>query len=173
MIYIGSFSKTILPTIRLGFLIAPPSVHGALLRAKQVTDWHSALPLQAALAEFIEIGAYSRHIRKMREIYRARREMIVDILTRDFSEELRIVPSIAGIHITALARTASAEEISAVVRRASEAGVEIQELSALTTVQRGPAGIMFGYGAISTTHIPEGLRRLRTSFAQSGSISAA
>lgn len=173
VIYIGSFSKTILPTIRLGFVVAPPSLSAAMRRAKQLTDWHTAMPLQIALAEFIENGEFSRHVRKMREAYRIRRGLILDILTKEFSEYLEIVPSIAGLHIAAFARTASLEDISAIVREASEIGVGVQQLSMFTAYQPSRAGILLGYGAISTTHIPEGLQRLRSCFSRRGSISVA
>ena len=112
VIYIGSFSKTMLPTIRLGFVVTPRSLRPAMLRAKEVADWHTPIPLQAALAQFIDKGGFSRHVRKMRENYRVRREMVIESLTSQFSDHLEVVPSIAGLHVTALARTASAEEIS-------------------------------------------------------------
>ncbi len=160
VIYLGSFSKTMLPSIRLGFVVMPQSLRGALLRAKEVTDWHTALPLQVALAQFIDKGDFARHVRKMREVYRARREIVLEILKKQFADHLEIVPSIAGLHVTALARQASAEEIRAVVERASEAGVEVQPLSTFLAAPRGRAGIVLGYGAIATDQIKEGLRRL-------------
>ena len=71
VIYIGSFSKTMLPTLRLGFVIAPPSLRRAVRTAKFVTDWHTTLPAQAALARFIDEGYLARHVRKMRQVYQA------------------------------------------------------------------------------------------------------
>jgi GntR family transcriptional regulator/MocR family aminotransferase len=174
VIYIGSFSKTMLPAIRLGFIVTPPSLRAAVHRAKKVTDWHTAIPLQVAVTQFIETGEFSRHVRKMRETYRIRREIILEILKEQFGDYLEVVPSIAGLHITALAFTASADEISTNARRASEAGVEVRELSTLTARQPGRAGIVLGYGAIPSTHIREGLRRLRSCFSpRRGRISGA
>jgi GntR family transcriptional regulator / MocR family aminotransferase len=160
VIYIGSFSKTMLPTIRLGFVVTPQSLRPAMLRAKEVADWHTPMPLQVALAEFIDKGGFSRHVRKMREIYRVRREIVIEMLTRQFSDHLEVVPSIAGLHVAALARTASAEEIRSVVQKASQVGVEVQNLSTFTVAPSGPLGIMLGYGAIPTANIKEGLFRL-------------
>src|SRR5262249_37699100 len=147
VIYIASFSKTILPSIRLGFVVAPPSLSEAVRRAKQLTDWHTAMPLQVALAEFVESGEFSRHVRKMREIYRVRRELILEILAGQFGEHLEVVPSLAGLHVTALARTASPKEITGIAGKALEAGVGVQELSTFTAVQTGRAGLVVGYGA--------------------------
>jgi GntR family transcriptional regulator/MocR family aminotransferase len=160
VIYLGSFSKTMLPSIRLGFVVMPRSLRGALLRAKEGADWHTALPLQVALAQFIDKGDFARHVRKMRDVYRVRRDLVLEILAKQFSDHLEVVPSIAGLHVTALARTESTEKIRAVVQRASEAGVEVQPLSMFLATARGRAGIVLGYGAISTAKIKEGLRRL-------------
>jgi GntR family transcriptional regulator/MocR family aminotransferase len=164
VIYIGSFSKTMLPIIRLGFVVTPQSLRPAMLRAKEVADWHTPVPLQMALTHFIDKGEFSRHVRKMREIYRVRREIVIEILTRQFSDHLEVVPSIAGLHVTALARTASAAEIRSVVQKASEVGVEVQNLSTFAVASSGRVGIMLGYGAIPTANIKEGLFRLLACF---------
>jgi GntR family transcriptional regulator/MocR family aminotransferase len=164
VIYIGSFSKTLLPTLRLGFVVTPRSLRPAVLRAKAVTDWQTSMPLQVALAQFIDQGEFSRHVRKMREVYRVRREMVIQILTRQFGDHLEVVPSIAGLHVAALAHRASRGEIKAIVERASEAGVEVQDLSTSTMAPSGRAGIVVGYGAIPTANIKEGLRLLLNCF---------
>ena len=78
IIYVGSFSKTMLPTLRVGFVAAPLALCGALRAAKYVTDWHTPLPTQAALARFIDDGHLARHIRKIRTIYRRRHGGIVN-----------------------------------------------------------------------------------------------
>ena len=90
--------------------------------------------------------------------------MVRDALTQKFADHLQVIPSIAGLHVAAFARTASAEAISAVAGKASEAGVEIQELSTFTRAKPGRAGIVLGYGAIPASKIKEGLRRLRHCF---------
>jgi GntR family transcriptional regulator/MocR family aminotransferase len=164
VIYVGSFSKTMLPTLRLGFVVTPSSIRTAVQRAKQVTDWHTSLPLQTALARFIDDGGFARHIRKMRNVYRVRHAMVMHFLTNEFADHLQIVPSTVGLHIAALARTASVDEIDAVVRRAFDAGVQVQMLSRFAVQARPKAGLVLGYGAIAAAQIEEGLRRLRLCF---------
>lgn len=164
VVYVGSFSKTMLPTLRLGFLVAPPSLRSALHKAKFVSDWHSSTLGQAALARFIDDGTFARHVRRMTAIYRERHEMIVDAVSRDFADHLELVPSTTGLHVTALARTMSADRITAAVRHAVGRGVEVQRLSLFAVDASPPAGIVLGYGAIPTTLIGEGLRLLRASF---------
>ena len=78
VIYVGSFSKTLLATLRLGFLVAPASLVAAVRSAKFLADWHTPLPLQAALAEFIDQGLFARHLRKMRGVYQQRHQQIVE-----------------------------------------------------------------------------------------------
>ena len=164
VIYVGSFSKTMLPTLRLGFLVTPPSIRAAVQRAKQVTDWHTSLPLQMALARFIDDGGFARHIRKMRNIYRVRHALVTHALTNEFPDHLQTIPSTVGLHVAAFARTASVDEISAVARRASAAGVQVQRLSRFAVQVPAKPGLVLGYGAISTANIEEGLRRLRLCF---------
>jgi GntR family transcriptional regulator / MocR family aminotransferase len=160
VIYVGSFSKTTLATLRLGFIIAPPSLGPALHGAKFLADWHTPVPLQGALAEFIAAGNFARHVRRMRLEYEARHALIGDILRRRFSSELDVIPSAAGLHICATAPAASVDRIAAVVRRAARIGVACLSL-ALFGLERAPsAGLVLGYGAIPTDQIEAGLERL-------------
>ncbi|HEY2962242.1 MAG TPA: PLP-dependent aminotransferase family protein [Pyrinomonadaceae bacterium] len=164
VVYVGSFSKTLLPTLRLGFLVTPSCCTPAVHKAKYVTDWHTATLVQAVLARFIDQGGFARHVRKVGRVYAERRALITRILMRDFAEHLTIVPSVAGLHLTALARSASVEQISAVFDCAAELGVQVQRLAKFYSEQPARAGLLFGYGAIPTTKIEEGLEKLRTCF---------
>lgn len=163
VIYIGSFSKTVLPTLRLGFLVAPPSLREALHSAKFVSDWHSSTLAQAALARFMEDGGFARHIRKMTGVYRERRAKITDIIVRDFGEHLELMPSEAGLHVTVLARNATVDQLGKIARRAAEQSVAIQRTWPFP-LESARAGLMLGYGAIPAARIKEGLRLLRACF---------
>ncbi|MBI2761197.1 MAG: PLP-dependent aminotransferase family protein [Chloroflexi bacterium] len=164
VIYVGSFSKTLLPTLRLGFVIAPPSLRDAMQRAKYVMDWHTSLPLQMVLASFIDDGGFARHLRKMRPIYQARHELLTSVLARDFAGRLEVIPSDAGLHITALAHAASLDQMDAVLSRALTARVVVHRLSVFAFDQPAQPGLVLGYGAIPTDQIEEGLGRLRACF---------
>jgi GntR family transcriptional regulator/MocR family aminotransferase len=164
VVYIGTFSKTLLAQLRIGFVIVPESIRRAVEAAKFVTDWHTALPTQRTLAAFIEEGAFARHVRRMRGVYRERHERIVSILRRDFADQLTVVPASAGVHVSALAVKSTADEMGAVVKRAWAASVAVQELATFAVGTERRAGLLLGYGAIATEHIDEGLHRLRASF---------
>ncbi|MEU4235049.1 PLP-dependent aminotransferase family protein [Nonomuraea sp. NPDC026600] len=151
VIYVGSFSKTLLPMLRLGFLVAPASLMPALRAARRLTDWHSELPTQAALARFIDEGLLARHIRKATREYAARHALIIDALAGD--ERLRLVPSVAGLHLCA--RFAPGVSVEPSPRLA------VERLDAYCGETPAQNGLVLGYGAIQQSMIPEGLRLLK------------
>jgi GntR family transcriptional regulator / MocR family aminotransferase len=159
VIYVGSFSKTLLPTLRLGFLIAPGSLLSALLAASQLSDWHGELATQAALAQFVDEGSLARHIRKVAREYAKRHERISEVLERQFGRWLRLIPASAGLHLTAEAVDGSVD-IARAIRRAAERDVRVRSLSDFHAGKQPRAGVVIGYGMIPTSRIDEGLRRL-------------
>jgi GntR family transcriptional regulator / MocR family aminotransferase len=167
VVYVGSFSKTMLPTLRLGFLVAPPSLHAPLVAAKFLADWHSPLAVQAAMARFIADGLFARHVRRMRTIYEGRHAQITDILTRTFADHLRVVPSFVGLHLAALAREATVDRVDEIVRRSSTMGVACLPLSTFASVP-SRSGLILGYGAINDLQIADGLALLRDCFDAAG-----
>jgi GntR family transcriptional regulator/MocR family aminotransferase len=173
VIYVGTFSKTTLPTLRLGFVVAPPSLVPALYGAKFLTDWHTPIPLQRAMAEFIVGGHFARHVRRLRLVYEERHRRITRILRRDFAHELRVIPSAAGLHVTATAVDGSVERIQEVAEQAARVGVAVHTLSG-HAIERPPiAGLIVGYGAIQTDRIEAGLERLLDCLARVGPDGAA
>lgn len=170
VLYVGSLSKVMLPTLRLGFIIAPAPLHAALRKAKFAADWHTDAVVQAAAAEFIDSGLLARHIRRMRGVYALRHRMISAALAGDLAGQLELIPSAAGLHVAALlgpqAVPGAGDAVGQpadvmVVRRAAEAGVAVEPLSrcAVRTPARS-VGLMLGYGAIEADSIVEGMRRL-------------
>jgi GntR family transcriptional regulator/MocR family aminotransferase len=153
VIYVGSFSKTMLPMLRVGFVIAPVSLQPALHAAKQLADWRGDLVTQGALARFIDDGLLSRHIRKATRVYAARHELITATLREDFSSFLEVVPSAAGLHLCAMLRPGASYE-------------PVPWIETLAQYCAGPVqnGLVIGYGAIQLDQITPGLRRLARSF---------
>jgi GntR family transcriptional regulator/MocR family aminotransferase len=165
VIYVGSFSKTLLPSLRLAFVVTPRSIRSAVHRAKFLSDWHSPTLLQAALARFIDDGLFARHLRRVNAVYRERHELVTTTLARDFADHLELYPSTTGLHVAARARNASVATVAEVARRAVADGVAVQLLSSFFAgAERRQAGLVLGYGGIATSDIDEGLRRLLRSF---------
>ncbi|WP_410633088.1 PLP-dependent aminotransferase family protein [Amycolatopsis sp. cmx-4-83] len=153
--YVGSFSKTLLPMLRLGFLVAPASLREALRHARQLSDWHGDLPAQAALARFIDEGLFARHLRRATKVYADRHERLVSTLDRRFADRLRVVPSAAGLHLCALAEV----DLEPIASRAAASGAAVQTLSDLCGGFPQP-GLVLGYGSIPVERIDDGLEVL-------------
>ena len=160
VLYVGSFSKSLLPTLRLGFLVAPEPLHSALRKAKHLADWHTTLPAQAALAELIDDGLLARHIRRMRRIYAERHAAVMEILTRDFSGRLTPLPGAGGLHLTVLLDERDASCDLAIAERALARGVAVLPLSYHYDGDGARPGFLIGYGAVAAARIEEGLSRL-------------
>ncbi|MGW4060458.1 MocR-like pyridoxine biosynthesis transcription factor PdxR [Amycolatopsis sp. NPDC004747] len=156
VVYVGSFSKVLSPALRLGFLIAPPSLVPALVKARYLADWHAPNVEQAALAAFMAEGGFARHVRRMRKVYRERHELVSAVLARDFADFLTPLPSTAGLHLSALA----AADCGGLVRAARRRGVRLYSLGDFGVGERRP-GLVFGYGAVAAGRIEPGLARLR------------
>ncbi len=156
--YVGTFSKSLFPALRLGFVIAPPWAQPSLVAAKQLADWHAPLIAQDVLSAFIAEGHLARHVRRMRGVYRERREVLEHALERFCGSELRAVGIGAGLHLaTHLDHALSA---SALIDRARAAGIWLEGIQRCATTDRKSNGIVFGYGAIGSREIGEGVRRL-------------
>jgi GntR family transcriptional regulator/MocR family aminotransferase len=157
VVYIGTFSKTMFPGLRLGFLLAPPSLRTAVRTAKQLTDWHTDTVSQAALARFIDDGLLARHIRRCLRHYAARRALVLEWLAQQTG--LAALPSSAGLHVTALVASAGADDglIEDAVRRANAAGVTVRSVRPFYVDSPGVGGLMLGYGAIPTDRVRAGL----------------
>ncbi len=167
VIYVGSFSKVLLPTLRLGFLIAPASLQPALLAAKQLTDWHGELATQAALARFIDQGLLARHIRRVAREYASRYAQIAHSVEQRFGRWLRLIPAAAGLHVAVGVVPGASVDIAQAVRRAEDRGVRVRALSDFYVGTPVRNGLVIGYGAMAASRIDEGMRRLLSSVGHS------
>ncbi len=159
VIYVGSFAKTLLPSLRIGFLLVPASLAAATRRAKFVADFGSPTYVQRALAAFLDEGGFSKYIRRMRRIYERRHHLIRSVLLDDFADVLEPVDSMAGLHLAARL-TVDVPDIE--IRRAAQAAsIAIRGLSEWSVRDPAPQGLVFGYGGIDAERIPAGLARLR------------
>ena len=104
VLYVGTFSKSLFPSLRKGFIVVPPWARDALIAVKHSTDAHSDALVQAVLAEFIFDGHLARHVRRMRSIYAARRTALLRGIGRHLSEWLDPIPSEVGLHLAARIR---------------------------------------------------------------------
>jgi GntR family transcriptional regulator/MocR family aminotransferase len=157
--YVGTFSKCMLPALRLGFIVAPSWAMRHLVAAKNCMDWHCATPIQSAVAAFITGGHLARHVRKMRDIYRQRREAVRMCLEEGFGNWLRPINSHYGLHIAATANLSiDLEGATQALRRHN---VNIHTLRRYFIGQESCKGLIFGYGSVDVPAIRRGLTLLR------------
>src|SRR5262249_34389777 len=127
VVYVGTFSKSLLPALRTGFLVPPRSLLPALREAKLVTTWEGDLTTQGALAEFLAEGHHAAHVRRATRVYRERRDLVLHGLAA-LGDVLAVVPSVAGLHVATRFRDETTDD-RAVVRRAARRGVRVEALS--------------------------------------------
>ncbi|ASJ61519.1 hypothetical protein SMB554_20255 (plasmid) [Sinorhizobium meliloti] len=99
VIYVGTVSKTLSPTLRLGYMVLSGTLVEPFVRCKQITDRHSSSFEQEALASMIETGAYESHVRKMRRLNAERRAVFLNAMAEAFGEEVDIVGTSAGLQV--------------------------------------------------------------------------
>jgi GntR family transcriptional regulator/MocR family aminotransferase len=156
--YVGTFSKSLFPALRLGYMVTPPWAMAALARVRQLSDWHSDVLAQDTLALFIAEGHLARHVRKMRRIYGERRASLLDALSRHADSMLQPLAADAGLH---LAATLSAPiRIDALIGHAAELGLRIESLQDYAIGDSAPNGLAFGLGMIPAARIEEAARLL-------------
>jgi GntR family transcriptional regulator / MocR family aminotransferase len=166
VLYVGSFSKTMLPMLGLGFLVAPPPLRTALRTAKRLTGRQTDVTTQAAMAGFMADGSFVRHLRRSTREYAARREVVLSVLRRDFAGRLDVVPATAGLHLAVWARGGGDggglddAGVAALVARAAAAGVAVEDLAGYHGFGPGRPGIAVGYGGIAADRVEDGLRLL-------------
>ena len=153
--YVGTFSKCMLPSLRLGFLVAPEWARPTLIAAKNALDWHCPIPLQVAVAAFIAEGRLTRHVRRMRQVYRRRRDLLLERLMRDLHPWLEPIPSTYGMHLAALARPGV--EVEAAVEALARQGVRLHSLARYHLGPPTHRGLVFGFGAADEAEIDRAL----------------
>jgi GntR family transcriptional regulator/MocR family aminotransferase len=158
VIYVGTFSKTIFPALRLGYLVVPADLMEVFAAARALTDLHSPVIEQAVLAEFIAERHFARHIRRMRGMYEERQQTLVEEAQKNLGGMLEVAPARAGMHLIGwLPDGVSDHEVS---RRAAEAGMNLAPVSAYCINQKLRGGLLLGYTAFDEKRIRQGMKKL-------------
>jgi len=158
IIYVGTFSRTVFPSLRVGYLIVPKSLTTAFTAAKWLNDQHSATLEQQTLAEFITTGAYERHLRRVRRRNTARRSALLDSIQKYLGDRVEVTGDGAGAHLVLWPTQRVSEET--VVAKAASRGVGIYGISRYFLKRPSRTGLMLGYSRMRESEIREGIRRL-------------
>ena len=157
--YVGTFSKCMFPALRLGFVVAPPWALSALITAKNCLDWHCPTLTQMAVARFIADGHLAHHVRKLRAVFRKRRDLVENILRSDFTDELVPMQSHYGMHVAAC--STQPKQLERVTARLLESNVHLHSFERYFFGTPTSEGLVFGYGAVDLKEIEQGLQVLR------------
>ena len=158
VLYVGTFSKTLFPALRLGYLIVPPSLVDAFAAARAVADRHSPSLDQAVLADFIEEGHFARHVRRMRVLYEERRDVLLSVGAELFGDRLVLGRADAGMHV--LGHLPVGVDDAAVSARATASGVDAPALSSYAIEPLARGGLVLGYAAFTPRAIRTAARKL-------------
>ena len=163
---VGSFSKTMSPSLRLGYVIAPPAVAQAVANLKHLVDWHTPTQTQTALAKFMGDGCLQRHIRRCHAAYAERRERLRGRFADDLAPWFELVPTTAGFHMAALARRPL--DMPTLLNLARRVDVGLYALAGFHHFQPPRDGLMLGFGVIAARDIDPALDRVRAVLEQMG-----
>jgi GntR family transcriptional regulator / MocR family aminotransferase len=163
-VYVGSFSKTLFPALRVGYLVLPRALVRPFLAAKWAADRFSAPLYQEALAELLTEGQYERYLRRAGARNASRRRALIAALSERFGGRVEIAGENTGVHLVVWLRDVAPAELGDVVARAARAGVGVYSVAPFYAEPPPRAGLLFGYAALTEAEIRAGLRRLADLF---------
>jgi GntR family transcriptional regulator/MocR family aminotransferase len=159
VIYIGTFSKVMFPSLRLGYLVVPPDLVGRFAAVRIGMDLCPPHANQAVMADFIRAGHFARHLRRMRPVYAERRRVLVAELERELGDRVRIAGDAAGMHLTILLSGRRSDR--AIAAKAAQQSLYLSPLSPLYAGSSPQQGFVLGYGNTRANQIPAAVRQLK------------
>lgn len=162
VIYVGTFSKTLMPALRIGYMVLPNNLRKIMEAVKFVADIHSPILEQLTLAKFIETGLFNRHIKKVRKLYLLRRNHLIQCLKAAFGERVTISGAEAGLHLVATFNEKCFDDV--LLQKIERHGIQITTVSkhylsteVSTLYDRS---LIFGYGNTKMEEIEMGIKIL-------------
>ncbi len=159
VIYIGTFSKVLFPSLRLGYVVVPRDLVDAFLVVRRAMDLGPPTFSQAVLADFIGEGHFGRHIRRMRVLYGARRRALAASIGKELGSMVEVVGSSAGMHLTVTLRS-RIDDVK-IAERAARQNLRVWPLSLSYLGEPARRGFILGFGSTAIEEIPRAIRKLR------------
>ncbi len=160
VIYIGTFSKILFPSLRLGYVVLPPDLVERFAAMRQTMDLCPSHIGQAIVADFIREGHFARHIRRMRPIYAERRRVLIAELERELGNRAEIMGDPAGMHVAIL--IAGMRDDRKIAAKAAQQSLWLSALSSLYVGRAPRQGFVLGFGNTKAAQIPQAVRHLKT-----------
>ncbi len=161
-IYIGTFSKVLYPSLRLGYLVVPPSLSEAFTSAIGIISKGPPTHLQAAVADFITEGHFARHIRRMRKIYKERQDALLEAAHAKLDGLLDVSPTNAGFHL--IGWLPEGIDDVAVSESAASRGIDIMPLSSCYQHPPKRGGLVLGFASVPPEMLRNGIDVLASVF---------
>jgi GntR family transcriptional regulator/MocR family aminotransferase len=158
VLFAGSFSKVLFPSLRLGYLVIPPDLVDTFAATLSITSRHAPLLEQAVLCDFITEGHFGRHIRRMREEYAERLAVLLECARHGLAGLTEIIGVEAGLQIAGWLREGIDGEAAA--EAAARRGIEVSPLSRYHRGRSAREGLRLGFAAVDTREIQRGVREL-------------
>ncbi len=161
VIYAGTMSKILYPSLRLGYLVVPEQLVDSMIKIRAVMDQHSSAIDQATLARFLTEGFFLSHVKRMRKLYADRREFFIEQFNRLLGARFVLQPPDAGLHFVAWLRHKS--DLGRITQACAEAGIRPMLLSSFCIKAKLDPALTLGFAAWTRTQLREGLRKLASS----------
>jgi GntR family transcriptional regulator / MocR family aminotransferase len=155
VIYIGTFSKVLFPSLRIGYMILPPALVDSFLKVRRLIDIHSPMLEQAVLADFLIEGHFTRHLRRMRTVYAERRSALLEAACE---LPLEIDSPEAGIHCVGWLPDGKDDRLLA--NKAADYDLNLTPISNFSIEPLTRKGFLLGYGGYTVQEIKDGVRQL-------------
>jgi GntR family transcriptional regulator/MocR family aminotransferase len=160
VIYIGTFSKTLFPSLRVGYLVLPRVLVRPFTVAKWMADRYTPMLGQEALTDFITSGHFERYLRRASTRNASRRRVLIESLQKHFGARVEIAGENAGVHLLVWLNDLDPREVDGAIARAARAGVGIYPVNLYYLRPPRRAGLLFGYASLTEAEIRTGIRRL-------------
>jgi GntR family transcriptional regulator/MocR family aminotransferase len=157
VLYVGTFSKTLFPSLRLGYLVMPPALRTELITAKWAQDFGSSAIEQSALAHFMTSGGFERHLRRSARTLEERRATLLEGLRDIGKGRLEIADSRAGMHLVVWLRGKRNADLDAILEHALTLGIGLHTIRPHYLHAPEGAGLLFGYCGLSVAQIREAM----------------
>ncbi len=160
VLYVGTFSKVLFPSLRIGYMIVSKSLTTAIAGLRFLTDCHSPTFEQTVLADFLSEGHFERHLRRSRERNKARRIALLESLKTHLGDSVVIAGASAGVHLVLWLREVRPDQLDTLLARAAGRGLGIYSVEPYYSHPPQRAGLLLGYANLSEEEIREGVALL-------------
>ena len=164
VLYLCTFSKSLFPDVRIGYIVLPPHLVAPFAEARAINAGAPPVTFQATLATFMEEGRFHKHLRKTRKVYQARRDHLVEKIEKYCGNAIEIGPKDGGMHLTVFVKTGQSDQ--AISERARELGFEFPPLSRYASKPLKRGGFVLGFASYSEQQIEDAIRGLAQAIAR-------